>query len=414
MQKTKKKLNKKSISSTKNNSVRKLIKPSSNKRKSAAAERVLRARMNKARASGLRAQLSQQHHLSYPQLIKQHLEILKSLRYKSGLFAASKKNIGTGYNKAWLRDNFYECLAFEVLQDYQTVQKTYRAILDIFKKHEYKIDYAIKQKPQYNYQYIHPRYNPETFDEYWEEWGNKQNDSIGCILYKIGELHKRNIPIMKSDADRRIVQKLVQYLTSIEYWHDEDSGVWEEGQEMHSSSIGACLAGLKMIQSVDGIVVPEDIIDKGEEVLQRILPRESTKKFVDLALLSLIWPYDVVDKFQREEILKNVEYHLLRKRGVIRYKNDHYYNKNPDKYSEEAEWTFGLSWLAIIYSKLGNKKKADYFLNLALNTQTPQGLPELYFSNSKEHNENTPLGWSESLFIVALYKINQKHLQNTK
>ena len=87
------------------------------------------------------------------------------------------------------------------------------------------------------------------------------------------------------------------------------------------------------------------------------MPRESKEKFVDLALLSLIWPYDLLTKkSETEVILENVEYHLLREHGVIRYKGDHYYNKNQDGWSEEAEWTFGLSWLAIIYEKLGHGK----------------------------------------------------------
>ena len=70
----------------------------------------------------------------HDKLIRQHLKILENLQYDSGLFAASKKGEGEGYDKAWLRDNFYECLAFEVLEDYETVRKTYRAILDIFRK----------------------------------------------------------------------------------------------------------------------------------------------------------------------------------------------------------------------------------------------------------------------------------------
>ena len=43
------------------------------------------------------------------------------------------------------------------------------------------------------------------------------------------------------------------------------------------------------------------------------------------------------------KIIENVEYHLERRRGVVRYKNDRYYNKNKDRYSEEAEWTMGFS-----------------------------------------------------------------------
>lgn len=347
------------------------------------------------------------------QLIKQHLEILENLQYQSGLFAASKKDVKTGYDKAWLRDNFYECLAFEVLGDFETVRKTYRAILDIFKKYEYKIDYAISKKPEHTHQYIHPRYNPKTFDEYWEEWGNKQNDSIGCILFKIGELEKKQKGLLvKNDDDRRVVQKLVWYLSTLEYWRDPDSGMWEEGQEIHASSVGACLAGLRMIQNVDGVIVPQELTAKGEGALRVMLPRESERKFVDLSLLSLIWPYDILNGKEAVTIVENVEYHLLKQRGVIRYKGDHYYNKNPDGWSEEAEWTFGLSWLAIIHDKLGNAEKAKYFLEQAQKTVTRNGaIPELYLSNSTKHNDNVPLGWSESLFIVALHEVNENQLK---
>jgi len=352
-------------------------------------------------------------HPLYEKLIEQHLKILESLEYDSGLFAASKKGIDTGYDKAWLRDNFYECLAFRVLGDTETVRKTYRAILDIFKKHEYKIDYAISKKPEHTHEYIHPRYHPETFDEYWEEWGNKQNDSIGCILFEIGNLEK-DAPgsIIESDDDRRIAQKLVWYLSTLQYWHDADSGMWEENQEIHASSIGACVAGLKMARHIEGVEVPENLIARGERVLREILPRESKTKFVDLALLSLIWPYDVVSPEVATAILENVEYHLLRERGVIRYKSDRYYNANEDGWSEEAEWTFGLSWLAIIYEREGNAEKAKEYLEMAKATVTKKGLPELYFSNSTKFNDNTPLGWSESLFIVALHEFNNARLGN--
>ena len=352
------------------------------------------------------------NHPLYEKLIEQHREMLKDLQYESGLFAASKKGIGTGYDKAWLRDNFYECLAFEVLGDFDTVRHMYRAILDIMKKHEFKIDHAISAKPEYTHQYIHPRYNPQTIEEYWEEWGNKQNDSIGCILFKVGELEKREPGLLQLDEDdRRVLQKLVWYLSTLHYWNDPDSGMWEENQEVHSSSVGACLAGLKMIKNVEGIEVPEELIQKGEETLRRILPRESESKIVDLALLSLIWPYGVVNDTETVKILENVEYHLLRERGVIRYKGDKYYNKNTDGWSEEAEWTFGLSWLTIIYERLGNQEKAQFYLEKAKEAVSKRGVPELYYSNSTKYNDNTPLGWSESLFIVALHDIGQNKTQ---
>ena len=191
--------------------------------------------------------------------------------------------------------------------------------------------------------------------------------------------------------------------------------MWEEDQEVHASSVGACLAGLKMISKLKKIKVPKDILKKGQEALNKLLPRESDKKFVDLALLSLIWPYNITNKIQTKEILKNIEYHLLRKKGVIRYKSDRYYNKNPDSISEEAEWTFGLSWLSIIYGKLNEKRKQEQFYELTKQTISSKGtIPELYFSNTSIPNKNNPLGWSESLFIIALYEMNQKHFKNLR
>ena len=348
--------------------------------------------------------------LTYQQLIDEHLKILKSLQAKSGLFTASKKGVSTGYDKSWLRDNFYETIAFEIIGDWETVEKTYSAILKLFLKHEHKIDEAIKKKPTFSHEYIHARFHPDTFDEFWEEWGNKQNDAVGCILYRIGELEvNQKRSILKTPEHVRIVNKLVKYLSAIEYWRDPDSGMWEEGEELHTSSVGACIAGLKSIAKVPHIEVPRYLITNGEKALQAMLPRESQKKFIDLALLSLIWPYGVVSESQRASILENIEYHLRRERGVIRYKGDKYYNKNPDGVSEEAEWTFGLSWLAIIYEKLGLHDKAHELIKDLIAIDTPEGMPELYFSNSAEYNENTPLGWSESLFIVALYEMNERH-----
>jgi len=347
--------------------------------------------------------------LTYEELIKKHLKILRSLRTKSGLFLASKKGVSTGYDKSWLRDNFYETIAFEVIGDWDTVEKTYNAILKIFLKYEEKIDWAIREKPKESYKRIHARFHPETFEEFWEEWGNKQNDAIGCILFRLGELEiNQKRSIIKTRDQIRIVNKLVRYLDAIEYWHDPDSGIWEEDEELHASSIGACVAGLRSIKRLPYIEVPLRIIRKGEESLRNILPRESEKKFVDLALLSLIWPYDVVTEKERDQILENVEYHLLKERGVIRYKGDYYYNKNEDGRSEEAEWTFGLSWLAIIYQKLGNYEKAEELIKNLITIDTKEGMPELYYSNSPVYNENTPLGWSESLFIVALYEMNER------
>jgi phosphorylase kinase alpha/beta subunit len=176
--------------------------------------------------------------------------------------------------------------------------------------------------------------------------------------------------------------------------------------EVHASSIGAVVAGLRAAEQIDWLHVPDDAVGLGENALRGLLPRESVTKFCDLALLSLIYPFAVTTEAETQDILRNVTYHLARDRGVIRYKLDRYYNANVDGYSEEAEWCFGLSWLAIIYAERGEKESAYYWLRKAKGTVTPDGLvPELYFSNENVPNDNTPLGWAESMYVVALKKV---------
>jgi len=322
--------------------------------------------------------------------------ILKGLQYESGLFGASRSSVSTGYNQAWIRDNIYESLGLEYVGDYDSIIKAFHALLDALKKHEYKIDWAIKEKPDERYKYIHARVCPITFDEIEGEWGNKQNDSIGALLFKIGDLLDKDLDVMRNLDDQRLIQKLVFYLQSVEYWHDKDNGIWEENEEVHASSVGACVAGLKKISKY--VHVPTQLIAKGQEVLDELLPRESETKEVDLALLTLIYPFDVVSEEQRFLILKNVEENLVRMNGVIRYQDDQYYSNG-----KEAEWTMGFPWLAKIYKDLGDVEKHRHYLKKTYSVMTWKGeLPELYYGGTKNPNENTPLGWSQALHLCAL------------
>ncbi len=356
------------------------------------------------------------------------MRLLEGLRYPSGLFAAAAKTTSTGYSRVWLRDNVYCSLGFEATGRMQDVVKTFQALLDIFRKHEDKIRWMIRQPHDKSaYRYIHARYEPETGNEIYEQWGNKQNDAVGAILFKIGELERKGIKVLRNKEDVAILQLLVDYLSAIEYWHDADNGMWEENEEVHASSVGACVAGLKAVSML--VNVPDWLIQKGMETLNVLLPSESVTKETDLALLSLIYPYDIVTKEQREAILRNVETMLLRERGVIRYVGDRYYNAKTDNaaieaarqsialtaghansmeyaadpFGGEAEWTMGLVWLAIIYKRLKQPAKYAHYMRLTTEAMNAEGeLPELYYAKSSVHNENTPLGWAQSLYVVAM------------
>jgi phosphorylase kinase alpha/beta subunit len=334
--------------------------------------------------------------------LSEHIDSLLDLRTESGLFFASQESVETGYDKAWLRDNFYISLGLEAADRWQAVQDLWKAILKIFAKHQDKIKWAIEHQPHESWQYIHARYHPETFEEFWEEWGNKQHDAIGAILFKLGDLQQQGRGVIQTDREQALVQHLIDYLASVEYWHDPDNGVWEEYEEVHASSVGACVAGLKKIQTLDFTDVPDGLITKGEDALEALLPRESESKFCDLAQLSLLFPYDLVTEEHADTILERIQYYFARQRGVIRYKNDQYYNRNEDGVSEEAEWCFGFSWLAIIHQMRGDSDKAKKWIKKAEETVTAEStIPELYYANTHRPNENNPLGWAESMYIIA-------------
>ncbi len=338
--------------------------------------------------------------------IQQHLAEILKLRKETGVFTASAHDVGTGYDKAWLRDNYFTVLGFLETGNIEIVQSTARALLGVFMKHADKINWAIENKPSETWQYIHARFHPESFEEYWEEWGNRQNDAVGEVLMLITDLELRGFGIAETMEERAMVQKIVDYLVNIEYWQDEDNGIWEEAMEVHASSIAAVVAALKNAQSIGWLTVAPGCIEKGEVALRALLPRESKTKFADLALLSILYPFKQATKEEEESILRNVEYHLTRDKGVIRYKSDRYYNNNIDGHSEEAEWCMGLAWLSIIYAERGDRTKAEEYLLRAKETVTETGkIPELYFSHTENPNDNTPLGWAESMYVVALKKV---------
>ena len=139
------------------------------------------------------------------------------------------------------------------------------------------------------------------------------------------------------------------------------------------------------------------LIQKGEIILNALLPNESASKPVDLALLSLIYPLNIVTNDQATRILANVEAHLVRAKGIIRYPGDQYYNNGA-----EANWALGFPWLAIIYNQRSDHTKYNYYLNKTREAMNENSeLPELYYAGTSIHNENSPLAWAQALYLVA-------------
>ncbi len=322
--------------------------------------------------------------------------VLDSLRIPDGLYVASPSNT---YHYIWIRDNCYIALS-ELDGTHGRYEQTYHALLDIFRKYEWKLAYHSVHKPKEVYEYIHPRYHAETKEEVWGPWGNAQNDAIGAFLFGVGEGLRRRRKMFRDESDVKIVSLLIKYLQTIEFWQDADNGIWEENRELHASSVGACTAGLLSIQPYFDVDI--SIIKKGLHALFDLLPRESASHEYDLALLSLVYPYRLLPEALARTVVRQVETQLLRQRGVIRYKGDEYYVDG----GQEAEWCMGLPWLGLCHLLLGNVDKAHHYLHRVHQVMTPEGaVPELYLARQGAPNENTPLGWANALYLVLSHML---------
>ncbi len=343
------------------------------------------------------------------EILNKLYDALKSLRLDNGLYVAST---GDFYKQfVWLRDTFYAALP-SLKHNPKEYQQTYHTLLDYLKMIEEKYNkfsaMIENPYPKYTYRYLHARINAKTMDEVHETWQNKQGDVVGELLFGIALGEKNNIKIIRDKTDIHIINLMIKYIEALEYWKDMDSGIWEEDEGIRSSSIGAIVSGLKAIKELNrnDIVIPENLIMKGKIVLSQLLPNETKYRDVDMSLLTLIYPFNVVSEKQRDEILNNVETRLLRQNGVIRYIGDYYFNSDySNPVGNEAEWTMGLAYLSIIYFEMGNIEKAKYYLNKILDKCEDGKVPELYFSKTDKPNENTILGWSNALTIIALENI---------
>lgn len=342
------------------------------------------------------------------ELTKENLEnilenlynINNTLRDKySGLYLAS---VGPEYNYVWVRDTYYQAKP-NLKKDPRSYIQTYRSLLDYYKglnyKYDNKVDSLIKNPfPLTNIRFVHPRLYP-NLEEITGDWGNLQIDAIGYFFLGIAEGLKAGLQIIRDDSDNEIIRKLIDMLVSVKYWTVHDNGIWEENTEIHASSLGAVLGGLLALEEV-GYNMPHKIYTNAKKTLGMLLPSESLSKEVDLALLTLIYPFNIIQSDTRETILENCHKFLERERGLIRYPGDKYHENEKG----EAEWTFGFTYLFFAYINSDVEKAERYLRNSIELLDENYLMPELFFSGTSNPNENNPLGWSVAMLILAIEK----------
>lgn len=357
--------------------------------------------------------------MDYKEVKDKLYKINNSLRLENGLYVASS---GQHYvNFCWWRDIYYQSLPTFKKSPELYIQ-TYQTFLDYLIKYEYKMDHLIKNPHDYNnHTSLHPRIYSDL-SEITPDWGNKQSDAIFLMLFGIGTGLDKKLKIFRTTKDNQVIQKCIEMYEALGYWDLKGSDSWEEYEDVHSHALGAALAALGKLKK-HGFDVDVEKIEKCQTAFDNLLPRETIYRDCDLAQLQLIYPLDIVTDEQREEILDNIEKNLLRSNGVARYEGDSYYNLasehsfNAHKslyyptiknqcIGNELEWSFGLAYLSIIYKKMGyelvSKKYLDSILERAGDDLM---IPEGYYSKTNIKNENTPLGWSVAMTIIAIEQL---------
>lgn len=342
--------------------------------------------------------LSNQEIMFYERYKEELFRRLNKQKTKDGLFIASNHE---NYNASWFRDNAIIALSY-LKNDPKTFELCMHTHLDLFKKFERKYNKfssMINFPSTENWRFLHAKINPYTLDEIeglGNAWNHQQSEYMGMILLNIVYGVKEGLNIIRDDSDRGMIQLLVDYTVTIQPMPNCSS--WEEeNRDLRTSTSALILKGLKEIKKL-GFFVPDYAITRGEELLKKTFPHETSDRQHDLVLLYLPF-YNITDNLDSKYIVKGYEIELLGNRNYgIRYKRDVYYaNENG-----EMEWTFSRAYLSYIYKKLGYDIVAKIHLDKIINDFPDGEIPEGVYSGTLDKNDNSFLSWSASMTIVAI------------
>ncbi len=383
----------------------------------------------------------------------------------TGLLPASTAiNIHGDYTDAWIRDNVYCILAVWGLSrayhrhipqhqhSYQLEKSVVRLMRGLLKAMMQQADrveafkYSLDPKDS-----IHAKFGTRTGQAVVgdSEWGHLQLDAVSLYLLQLVQMIASGISLIYSADEVNFIQNLVHYISRT--YCTPDYGIWERGNktnrgipEINASSVGMAKAALESlagfnlfgnVPSSTGIihVVPSDIA-RSRFTLQGLLPRESNSKETDAALLSIIgFPaYAIEDKELIKETRDKILQTLQGRYGCKRFLLDghqsaledesrlHYEPSELQKFRDiESEWPLFFCYLMLDGLMTGRNSEAAQWREklqpLFVEQAGLELLPELYRvpverieaeknqpgSQSREANENLPLTWAQSLFILA-------------
>lgn len=391
--------------------------------------------------------------------------ILKRQNPITGLLPASTAvNAHGDYTDAWVRDNVYSILAVwglalayrkldndrgRTFELEHSVVKLMRGLLFAMMRQAAKVEEF--KHTQSLLDALHAKYDTSTGDTVVDDdkWGHLQLDATSLFLLMLAQMTASGLPIIYSLDEVNFIQNLVYYIGRS--YRTPDFGIWERGNkinhgnpELNASSIGIAKAALEAINGLDlfGVrgsqasvihVLPDEIA-RCRITLESLLPRESSSKEVDAALLSVIsYPAFAVEDAQLVERTRNKILDKLEGRyGCKRFLRDghqtvledtsrlHYEPWELQQFEHiECEWPLFFTYLALDGLFRNDRAMAETYLKrldeLAIAQEGLRLLPELYYvpkqaieaekqkphSQTRLPNENIPLVWAQSLYGLA-------------
>lgn len=388
---------------------------------------------------------------------------------QTGLFSAAA-GAGTefdltGYRSVWVRDNVHIAHAHFVWGERDKAAAAMASLMSYFVKHRPRFTDAIagRSDPRDPMQRPHIRFDGERLIELNEKWSHAQNDALGAFLWLYSKLAAAG-DLTPSRDETRMLDDLVEFLRTISFWQDEDSGHWEEVRKVAASSIGVATAGLKeygnWVKSRTGAdrrceAVAIELAQRGLTELKAILPWEcrqdeaTQRRRHDAALLFLIYPYRVVADSEADEIADDVATHLLGDHGVRRYLGDSYWCADykqklaadqrtadfSDNLAErdrllqpglEAQWCLFDPILSIHFglrharsNEAEDRRQQCRHLTRSLNQLTREDsrfgayrCPESYFQEEGRYvpNDICPLLWTQANLKLALWQASGRSI----
>ncbi len=383
----------------------------------------------------------------------------------TGLLPASTAiNAHGDYTDAWVRDNVYSilavwglALAYRKLDDNSgrafelehSVIKLMRGLLFAMMRQAEKVEKF--KETQHPLDALHAKYDTQTggtvVDD--DKWGHLQLDATSLFLLMLAQMTASGLHIIFDTDEVNFIQNLVYYIGRA--YRTPDYGIWERGAkinhgnpELNASSVGMAKAALEAINGLDlfGVngcqrsvihVLPDEIA-RTRITLESLLPRESSSKEVDAALLSVIgFPAFAVEETElcdrtRQKIITKLQGNY----GCKRFLRDghqtviedhsrmHYEPWELQQFEHiECEWPLFFTYLLLDALFRGDREQVEAYQTrlegLLIERDGQRLLPELYYvpmanieaerqrpgSQPRLPNENVPLVWAQSLYFLG-------------